>query len=428
MNHPTPKDHYTNCVHCALCLPQCPTYVELGDENDSPRGRIYLMQAVEQGRIVPSPKVQHHLDLCLNCRACETACPSGVPYGDLIEAYRTTHGIAGKANTGLVQTLIRLLTLNVFPSRRRTRRLLQIAKLARAVGLFEFLGNSGFFSRYRAALHFVEAVDQSPPSEPIPLHSTPPAAPVRARVGLFTGCVAESMLGSTNRATHRVLLRNGCEVYCPATQMCCGAIHYHAGETDQAIKLAEANIRAFEALEPKLDAIIVNVAGCGLMLKDYGDLLKGIPRLAERARRFASRVRDVHEFLVDLGFDAPELPINERVAYHEACHLCHGQGLRDQPRAILQAISGLEVVELRESDFCCGAAGSYSLTNPEMAGRLAERKLRHVDETESQLLAVANAGCILHLRQYAAMTKRHLTLAHPIDLLDRAYGLDAKSE
>lgn len=426
MNRPAPKDHYTNCVHCALCLPHCPTYVELGDENDSPRGRIHLMQAVEQGRIAPSAKVQHHLDLCLNCRACETACPSGVPYGDLIEAYRTAHGAAGKANTGLMPTLIRLLTLNVFPSHRRTRWLLRTAKLARSVGLFEFLGNSGFFKSYRAALHFVEAVDQSPPSEPIPLRSTPPAGPVRARVGLFSGCVAESMLGSTNRATHRVLLRNGCEVYCPTTQMCCGAIHYHAGETDPAIKFAEANIRAFEAIEPELDAIIVNVAGCGLMLKDYGALCSGIPGLADRARRFASRVRDVHEFLVDLGFEAPELPINERVAYHEACHLCHGQGLRDQPRAILQAISGLEVVEIRESDFCCGAAGSYSLTNPEMAGRLAERKLRHVDETESQLLAVANAGCILHLRQQVALTNRRLILAHPIDLLDRAYGLDSE--
>ncbi len=426
MNRPTTQDHHTNCVHCALCLPHCPTYVELGDENDSPRGRIYLMQALEQGRIEPSPRIQHHLDLCLNCRACETACPSGVPYGDLIEAYRTANGAARTGSSGLLQALIRRLTLNVFTSQRRTRWLLRTAKLARGIGLFEFLANSGLFARYRAALHFVDAVDESPPSQPMPVRSIPPEAPVRARVGLFAGCVAESMLGGTNRATHRVLLRNGCEVHCPTAQSCCGAIHYHAGETAEAIKLAEANIRAFEAVEPQLDAIVVNVAGCGVMLKDYGDLCRGIPGLAERARHFASRVRDVHEFLVDLGFDAPPLPINQRVAYHQACHLCHGQGLSDQPRAILQAIRGLEVIEIRESDFCCGAAGSYSLTNPEMAGRLAERKLRHVDETESQLLAVANAGCILHLRQYAAMTKRRLTVAHPIDLLDRAYGLGAE--
>ncbi len=457
-------DYYQHCVHCGLCLPNCPTYVELGDENDSPRGRIYLMQAIDEGRIGPSERIQHHLDLCLDCRACETVCPSGVQYGRLIESYRTNTNGDQFRKTSLFDRLVRWITLNIFPHRRRTRWFLRTARLARAIGLFEFLGATGPAERYAAVLRFPEILDQPPapaqsrrtsgaapaveaaprPQHDIPIHTEPADGPSRASVGLFLGCVGESILGRTNRATRRVLLRNKCAVSCPAGQVCCGAIHYHAGDKAQAARFAKANIEAFETLHRRprsglnrlrrrlkplrgqIDAIVVNVAGCGLMLKQYDELLDDDPEYAEQARRFAGKIRDVNEFLADLHIDPPPFPIHARATYHQACHLCHGQGIWDQPRELLNSIRGLELVDLNESDWCCGAAGSYSLTQPEMASRLARRKLRNIDETHSQIVAVANAGCILHLRQHAALTNRELAIVHPIDLLDRAYGPPAQ--
>ena len=391
------------------------------------------MQALDAGRVRPSQRIQRHLDLCLDCRACETVCPSGVQYGQLIESYRTDTAGDVYRKMGLLGRLIHRFTLHVLSDRRRTRWLLQLARLAQTVGLFEFLRAADVLPHHQAALRFPETLDaQPPPQDEIPRHTEPATSPARARVGLFLGCVGESILGGTNRATRRVLLHNNCAVTCPAEQVCCGAIHYHAGDRAQAAAFARANIETFEALGVEVDSIVVNVAGCGLMLKEYGALLSDDPRFAEKAKRFAEKVKDVNEFLFDLGIDPPppaqpvqpaSRAVGARVAYHHACHLCHGQKIWDQPRELLRAIPGLELVELKESDYCCGAAGSYSLTQPEMAGRLARRKLSHVDETGSQILAVANAGCILHLRQHAACSERTLDIVHPIDLLDRAYGL-----
>jgi glycolate oxidase iron-sulfur subunit len=322
-------DYFQHCVHCGLCLPNCPTYAELGDENDSPRGRIYLMQAVDTGRVSPSERIQNHLDLCLDCRACETVCPSGVQYGRLIESYRTN--IDGDRNRGssMLDRLVRRLVLHVFPSRRRIKWLRRALRLAGALGFFEFLRASGFARRYGAALRFAEVLDREPQAlDPLPRYSNPQNGQQRARVGLFAGCVGEAILGATNRATHRVLRRNGCAVECPTDQACCGAIHFHAGDRAAAARLARANIDAFESPNGQADAVVVNVAGCGLMLKDYAELLSDDPQYAERARRFAGRVRDVSEFLTEHGVEPPTHALAERVTYHHACHLCHGQSVR----------------------------------------------------------------------------------------------------
>lgn len=416
-------DYFQHCVHCGLCLPTCPTYAELGDENDSPRGRIYLMQAIDSGRIAPSERIQHHLDLCLDCRACETVCPSGVQYGRLIESYRTKINGDHHRRTGVLDWWVRRMVLYVFPYRHRIKWLRRVLRMASAMGVFEFLRASGFAERYGAGLRFAEVLDREPSTlTPLPRHSLPQRGKPRARIGLFIGCVGEAILGATNRATHRVLRRNGCAVDCPTEQVCCGAIHYHAGDRASAARFARANIEAFESPNEPLDAIVVNVAGCGLMLKDYAELLSDDPQYAERARHFAGRVRDVSEFLTEHGIEPPTHAIAERVTYHHACHLCHGQGIRQQPQHLLKLIPGLELVDLKEAEWCCGAAGSYSLTQPEMANRLARRKLQNIDETHSQIVATANAGCILHLRQQAIETGRDVHIVHPIDLLDRAYG------
>ncbi len=414
-------DYYQNCVHCGLCLQACPTYVERGDENDSPRGRIYLMQAIEEGRAAPSSTIDRHLALCLDCRGCETACPSGVQYGELIERYRTTH--PHEPGDGVIDRIIDWTCQHILPNPRRTRWLLRIAAAAQATGLVDFVRNSGLFAGHTAALRIAEVVAALPrDNSTIPRHSQP-SGPIRAITGLFVGCVSEAVFGHTNRATHRVLETNGCAVHCPHDQRCCGAIDYHAGRVDTARDMARANIAAFER-SATVDVIITNVAGCGLMLKSYDALLADDPAYAERASAFSQAVRDVHEFLIELPVRQPRGKVPLRLTYHDACHLCHGQGIIAQPRELLRMIDGLELVPLGSSDMCCGAAGTYALTEPEMAGQIARRKLDSIAATEVRCVAIGNAGCLLHLKQHAAEHGRDVEFVHPIDLLDQAYAAE----
>jgi glycolate oxidase iron-sulfur subunit len=444
-------DRFLDCVHCGLCLAQCPTYSELGDENDSPRGRIYLMRHLSEGRLEPTERVLGHLDLCLDCRACETACPSGVRYGSLIETMRgrlAEQGIGVKKN-GWADRFLAMFMFNVFPYPKKLNRWLWLARLGQAVGFNTFLRESGLIRLLPATVARMEAM--LPPHieacDPLPAYARPDG-PVRARVAMFRGCVSESIFGPSNRAMLRVLLANGCEVFIPDSQVCCGAIHHHGGRHGEAQEMARANIRAFEALESPveadrqpargsdggttparrrrhtlddIDAIVTNVAGCGTMLKEYNELLHYDPAYSARAERFVSKMKDINEFLADLPLKPPTRPVRLRVTYHEACHLCHGQQIRSQPRALLKAIPGLELVELAESDWCCGAAGTYNLTQPEMSERLAERKLRNVDRTGAEVLATANAGCLMQLLQHVRSSGRSIRVMHPIDLLDAAY-------
>jgi glycolate oxidase iron-sulfur subunit len=394
--------------------------VETGDENDGPRGRIYLMRAVADGRIALSDEVRKHLDLCLDCRACESACPSGVQYGRLIEPFKVamqqSQGTQGGGRTGW---MLNLVLKHLFPYPRRMRLALAPARFLKWAGVYSLLERIGFFKILPGSLG---QLARTLPERMQPAGRLPAVLPAvgerRARVAFFTGCVADAMFPGTNAATARVLQRNGCEVVVPAGQVCCGAIHYHSGDEAPAREMARRNLQAIDA--EQYDAIITNAAGCGAMLKDYGHLFD--TEDDSRAGRLAAKVRDISEFLVALGPVAPTTTVPLKVAYHDACHLCHAQQVRSQPRQLLGLIPGLELVGLEESELCCGAAGTYNLTQPAMSERLGRRKLSKIDETGAGTVATGNVGCILQIARMAREGGRPLDVVHPIDLLDRAYG------
>ncbi len=419
-------DRFLDCVHCGLCTSACPTYLETGDENDSPRGRIYLMRAVTDGRLELADSVRRHLDLCLDCRSCETACPSGVQYGRLIEPFRVEMQQADAANgkdptRGWFHRFI-LYGLFPYPSRlrwallpARIAQFLRLDRAAEAIGLIRLLPKK--LQRMQSLLPRLQSRSKRFPD------ILPAIGEKRARVALFTGCVADAMFGETNWSTARVLQQNGCEVVIPKTQACCGAIHYHSGAGDPALELANTNVAAFSA--DNVDAVIINVAGCGSMLKDYGhmaeELHPGNQPLRELLAGFASKVKDVSEFLAELGPVEPKGEIRLRATYHDACHLVHAQQIRNPPRQLLEMIPGLELIPLAESDICCGAAGSYNLTEPEMADRLAARKLRNILETKADAVITGNAGCSLQLQATLRKSRSDIRVLHPMDVLDASY-------
>ncbi len=419
-----------DCVHCGLCTASCPTYVETGNEADSPRGRIYLMRQVIDGVLPLDGEVERHLDLCLNCRACETACPSGVQYGRILEPFRLA--MAERQPGRQLQSLSRWqrwLLLHVFPDRRRTRWALAPARLLQWTGLEWLAERLGLLRLLPRSLRTMQAMlprlQRHYGRLPEVLE---PVGPRRARVGLFLGCVADALYPQTNLATARVLQANGCEVWIPPQQVCCGALHYHAAMEEPAQAFARANCAAFGA-DPAspaaarfdgLDAIIVNAAGCGAQLKDYVHLLHGTPAAAAAAR-FQAKVRDVHEFLYALGLVQPSHPLPIRATYHDACHLRHAQQIARPPRALLEQIPGLELVPLPESELCCGAAGSYNLTQPEMAARLGDRKAERILATGAQAVFTGNVGCLMQINRHLKARGGRLWVAHPVDALWAAY-------
>ncbi len=420
-------ERFLDCVHCGLCTSKCPTYLETGDENDSPRGRIYLMRAVTDGRLELTNPVARHLELCLDCRSCETACPSGVQYGRLIEPFRVDMQRQGiKSEQSSVPAWFqRFVLYGMFPYASRLRlslapaRLMQILRLdrfAEAVGLTKLLPTP-----LRRMQRLLPPLEKTPPQLPEVL---PAQGTQRARVALFTGCVADAMFRQVHWATARVLQANGCEVLVPRTQGCCGAIHYHSGAGGPTLDFARQNAESFDALsaDGDLDAVIVNVAGCGSMLKDYGHIAEELGETDDRLARFASKVKDVTEFLMDLGPVAPTNEVPLKATYHDACHLCHAQKISEQPRQLLSMIPGLELLPLDESDICCGAAGSYNLTEPEMADRLGHRKVGHIRATKAEAVISANAGCTLQIQAMLREDGKPLPVLHPVEVLDRAYG------
>jgi glycolate oxidase iron-sulfur subunit len=409
---------FLDCVHCGLCTASCPTYVELGNENDSPRGRIYLMRAVTDERLPLNDEVRRHLELCLDCRACETACPSGVQYGKLIEPFRVAMERVGDGGQKTNDWFHRYILFGLFPYPERLRSSLVPARIAQFLRLDRLLIGTGLWKLLPERLG--RLVTMLPP-----LHKSLPALPTvlpakgirRARVALFTGCVGDVMFRHTNWATARVLQENGCEVVVPQAQACCGAIHFHAGNEEPAKEFADQNVAAFNASD--VDAVIVNVAGCGSMLKDYGHHWHDTKHV-DRAR-FAAKVKDVSEFLDELGLVPPPGEIRTTATYHDACHLVHAQKIREQPRKLLKQIPGLKLVELPESDLCCGAAGTYNLTEPEMAGRLSRRKLENILSTGARVVVTANAGCLMQIACEARMQGEMLKIVHPLELLDLSY-------
>lgn len=419
-------DRFLDCVHCGLCTSACPTYLQTGNENDSPRGRIYLMRAVTDGRLELDATVERHLDLCLDCRSCETACPSGVQYGRLIEPFRV--GIqkrdAAAGNDITRSWFHRWILYGLFPYAGRMRFALWPARIMQRLGLDRVIEAMGLPKLLPKKLRrMYEQLPRLTPAgqrfpEVLPAHGER-----RARVGLFTGCVADAMFGQTNWATARVLQFNGCEVVVPRQQVCCGAIHYHSGAAEPAMQLATANANAFDTDD--LDAVIINVAGCGSMLKDYGHIAGELQPQNEASRQqlgqFASKVRDVSEFLAELGPRKPAGEVRLKATYHDACHLVHAQKVRQQPRDLLAMIPGLELLPLPESEICCGAAGSYNLTEPEMSDELAERKLNHILATNADAVITGNAGCSLQIQAAIRKGNHRIQVIHPMDILDASY-------
>ena len=409
------------CVHCGLCLAYCPTFSELGTEMDSPRGRIFLIKSLAEGRIGLSDPTVEHLSLCLDCRACETVCPAGVPYGQLIEAAKAE--IERQRPGGPVRRTFRWLNFGLLLGHPRVLaaaaaglRLYQasgLQALVRRTGLVRLL--PGTLSVWEALLPTLPPAADRAPLPPV----TPAVGPRRARVAMLTGCVQSVVFGVHNRATARVLARNGCEVVAPAGQGCCGALNAHGGDHARALDMAKRTIETFEAVAA--DAVIVNTSGCGAHMKAYGTLLAAEPAWAERAARFARTVQDVAEFLAREPLRGPLVPVPMTVTYHDPCHVVHGQKIRRQPRELLAQIPGLRVVDLPESDWCCGSAGIYNLTQPEMADRLLRRKVRNVESTGADVVVTANPGCILQIQAGLRAQGRERPVLHLVEVLDRAY-------
>jgi len=415
-HRPPSADRIDDCVHCGFCLPTCPTYVLWGEEMDSPRGRIYLMKMGLQGEVPMDETFVGHFDACLGCMACVTSCPSGVRYDELIEATRAQ--IERNHVRDPSERRFRRAIFALFPYRSRLRVAALLGWVYQRADGGALLRGWGLFDRLSPRLQALESlmprISLRDLARRVP-DVTPAVGSTRRRVGLLTGCVQSVFFTGCNEATVRVLAAEGCEVIAPPSQGCCGALALHAGEEPLALTRAKATIDLFSRLG--IDAVVVNAAGCGSSMKEYGRLLEDDPVYAERARAFSASVRDVTELLAELEPRAVRHPIHARVAYHDACHLGHAQAVTAQPRALLQQIPGLELVPIAEPEICCGSAGLYNLLEPEPAAELGERKAAHIRAARPDLVATANPGCLLQLRRYLPPT---LPLAHPIELLDQS--------
>lgn len=402
------------CVHCGLCLNQCPTYRVLHLEPESPRGRIHLVRAVAQGRIEPNERFSDHLYLCLMCRACETACPSGVQYGRIAEAARE---LLGPPGSPLARAVTKLALTHLLPSPWRLKMLAHLLRLYQRSGVQRVARRL-----LPRRLQEIEAMLPPLPDRFFTPQSAllPAIGKRRARVAMLSGCVMSALFSDVNEATVRVLRLNGCEVVIPKEQGCCGALNIHNGETKVAKVMARRNIDAF--LSAGVEAVIVNAAGCGAAMKEYGHLLRDDPAYADRAQSFGRLVKDASEFLAEIGLVGPLRRVELVVTYQDPCHLAHGQKVRDQPRKLLAAIPGLRVVEMENSDRCCGSAGIYNLTHPEMSQELLREKMASIAQTAAEAVVAPNPGCMLQLSYGARTYGPRLTVLHLMDLLDRAYN------
>jgi glycolate oxidase iron-sulfur subunit len=409
------------CVHCGFCLPSCPTYVLWGEEMDSPRGRIYLMSAALDGRTSMSASLVRHFDACLGCMGCVTTCPSGVQYAPLIEATRAQ--IERRHTRSLADRLFRAAVFAIFPYPARVRAALVpftvvgplASRFSRTVD-DRSSRTAGLWQRLQAALALAPTVTlRSLFVRPVP-ERTSAVGERRVTVGLLTGCIQRVVFPQVNAASVDVLSAEGCEVVAPRGQGCCGALALHAGRIDQAREFARRTIEVFE--RTGVERVAVNAAGCGSSMKEYGQLLASDPAWAERARQFSARVRDVTQLVVELGPPrAPRHHLALKVAYHDACHLAHAQGIREAPRDLLRGIPGIELVSFAEQDICCGSAGIYNLVEPGAARALGDRKIAHVAAVQPDVVATANPGCTLQMAAAARRQGRPLTIRHPIELV-----------
>jgi Fe-S oxidoreductase len=414
---PSLREDIARCVHCGFCLQACPTYLITGMEAESPRGRIQLARALAEDVIEVTPKVAAHFDLCLQCRACETACPSGVQYGRIIEGARATvQQSKARPRSWRWRTAI-MRQLFAAPWRLRL-----------AFGALRFYQRSPIAGLARFLLpRRLREMEQMLPRLPDAPYKAPevaaePAGLPKATVALLNGCVMPLTYPQTHEASVRVLARNGCRVLVPGSQGCCGALHLHNGDLEAARTLARRNIDAF--LAGDADFIAVDSAGCGSTMKEYGELFANDPSYAEKAVRLAARVRDITELLVEVGFEAPRGRIEETVTYQDSCHLVHAQKVRQAPRQVLRAIPGLSLVEMKTPDRCCGSAGIYNLTQTEMSRRVLQDKMDDALATACDVIATANPGCMLQLELGVRLHNGKQDVVHVVELLDRAYAAE----
>lgn len=407
-----------SCIHCGFCLPSCPTYLATGSELDSPRGRLHLIGAILDGRIEANEHVLPHLDLCLQCRACETACPSNVPFGQIMEDARAA--VVAGPDAPRSWSLRTFALRSVVGRRDVLRATLAPARLATRLGLQEKARpwiRRAFGLRAPAVEAQLDALAARPFRRSGVL-ARPPEP--RARVAMLTGCVHGELTPRMHEATLRVLARLGCEVVAPPAQVCCGALHAHAGDAEAARTLARRNIEAFEAAQ--VDAVIVNAAGCGAAMKEYAHLFRNDPTWLPRAERFAATVRDAIEYVTSIeGFDRGLGPIDAVATLQDSCHLAHAQGIREAPRRILNAIPGLQVRELKTPDRCCGAAGLYSLVQPEMSRAVLDEKLDDIEATGAEVVCTSNPGCTLQLAGGIVTRGLEARAMHVLELLDESY-------
>lgn len=408
------------CVHCGFCLSTCPSYRVLGKETDSPRGRIYLMDAINEGDAPLNQATAQHFDTCLGCLACVTTCPSGVQYDRLISA--TRHQVERNYQRSLPDQLLRSLIFNLFPYPQRLRPLLGLLLIYQKLGFQQLVRRTGLLKQVFPRLAAMESILPKITADSF-RDTWPDVIPAqgekRYRVGMILGCVQRLFFSPVNEATVRVLTANGCEVVIPKTQGCCGALPEHQGQTKPAQALARQMIDSFEGTG--VDAVIINAAGCGHTLKEYGHILEDDPQYREKAKQFAEQVKDVQEFLATVGLTAKLNPLIDgelALVYQDACHLLHGQKISSPPRQLLQQIPGVKLREPMDAALCCGSAGVYNLLQPEVADELGQQKVENLLNTGAELIVSANPGCSLQIKKHLQLQGKDVCLMHPVELLD----------
>ena len=421
--HEPPDQSLINaCVHCGFCLTTCPSYRVIGKENDSPRGRIYLMDAINQGEVPLTDAAASHFESCLGCLACTTACPSGVQYDRLIDSVRSQ--VNRNHQRPLPARLLRQLIFSLFPYPDRIRLLLSPLALYQWLGLSNLVRSTGLLDRWAPQLAAMESIlpQVTPQCFQDNLPETVAAqGKKRYRVGMILGCVQRVFFSNVNEATARVLSANGCEVIIPKSQGCCSALPAHQGETNQAQALARQMIDSFA--DTAVDYIIINAAGCGHTLKDYGHILQNDPDYCDKAVAFSNKMRDVQEFLAEVGLTAKLSALTDtplKLVYQDACHLRHGQGITQPPRQLLRQIPGVTITEPMDAELCCGSAGVYNMLQPEVANELGQMKVNNLVNTGATLIASSNPGCALQIQKHLARQGHTLPLMHPIELLDQS--------
>jgi glycolate oxidase iron-sulfur subunit len=424
---PPDESKWADCVHCGMCLESCPTYEQTGMEQHSPRGRVYLIKSVAEGKLEVNEQFMDPVFACLDCRACTTACPADVDVGGLIEEAR---GQVRQAMplTGVKGAVNNFFLKGLFPHQNRLNTVGSLLKFYQKSGMQKVVRKTGLINIMPQHLVDMEAIMpevREPVSKKYKNEQVIKAkGETKNEVGLLTGCIMDVMFSDINESTINVLTRNGNDVAIPKNQTCCGALHVHAGDRETGRKLAKQNIEAFQDVEK----VVVNAAGCGCMMKEYAELFREEPEWREKAEEFAAKVEDISKYLYDTGYEKPKGEINTRITYHDACHLAHGQGIRQEPRELLLDIPGVEMVHMPNADRCCGSAGIYNITNPEMAAAVLESKMENVPD-DVEMISMGNPGCMLQMAMGVQKHGRNQKIVHTIQLLDWAYQKgDAESE